>query len=186
MSDIIEGLLNTYEGGRMTRRELVASLATLAFAPAGLIAQAAPAPVAVRSLNHVSIEVKDVQRSVEFYQRVFGLKVKSREGTPGNPIAGGGAGISVVNLATGAGPEFIGIYNSNAASERGSIGHFCLGVQNYDADRVMKTLTDQGVKARMRTRGESKEIFVTDPDNISVQLTDVSYCGGAGPFGNKC
>jgi len=85
----------------------------------------------------------------------------------------------VVNLATGAGPEFIGIYNSNAASERGSIGHFCLGVQNYDADRVMKTLTDQGVKARMRTRGESKEIFVTDPDNISVQLTDVSYCGEA-------
>jgi catechol 2,3-dioxygenase-like lactoylglutathione lyase family enzyme len=167
----------------MTRRELVATLTTLAAAPT-LVAQGAP--VAVRSLNHVSIEVKDVDRSVEFYQRVFGLKVKSREGTPGNPIAGGGSGISVVNLATGAGPEFIGIYNGNAASGTGRIGHFCLGVQSYDADRVMKTLTDQGVKARMRTRGESKEIFVTDPDNISVQLTDVSYCGGSGPFGNKC
>ena len=175
----------------MTRRELVATLTTLAVAPTRLVAQGAPAPVAVpvpvRSLNHVSIEVKDVERSVAFYQRVFGLKVKSREGTPGNPIAGGGSGISVVNLATGAGPEFIGIYNgASAASGNGSIGHFCLGVQNYDADRVMKTLTDQRVKARMRTRGESKEIFVTDPDNISVQLTDVSYCGGSGPFGNKC
>jgi len=186
MSDVIEKLLSTYEHGRMTRRELVASLATLALAPTRLGAQAAPAPVAVRSLNHVSIEVKDVQRSVDFYQRVFGLKVKSREGTPGNPVAGGATGISVVNLATGNGPEFIGIYNSAAASERGSINHFCLGVQNYDADRVLKTLLDQGVKARMRTRGESKEIFLTDPDNISVQLTDVSYCGGAGPFGNKC
>ena len=187
MSEMIERLLSRYEGGRMTRRELVATLTTLAVAPTRLVAQGAPAPVAVRSLNHVSIEVKDVQRSVEFYQRVFGLKVKSREGTPGNPIAGGGSGISVVNLATGAGPEFIGIYNgASAASGNGSIGHFCLGVQNYDADRVMKTLTDQGVKARMRTRGESKEIFVTDPDNISVQLTDVSYCGGSGPFGNKC
>jgi catechol 2,3-dioxygenase-like lactoylglutathione lyase family enzyme len=186
MSKMIEKLLSRYEGGRMTRRELVATLTTLAVAPTRLVAQGAPAPVAVRSLNHVSIEVKDVDRSVEFYQRVFGLKVKSREGTPGNPIAGGGSGISVVNLATGAGPEFIGIYNGSAASGNGSIGHFCLGVQNYDADRVMKTLTDQGVKARMRTRGESKEIFVTDPDNISVQLTDVSYCGGSGPFGNKC
>src|SRR5712671_222611 len=98
MSDVIEKLLSSYERGRMTRRELVASLATLALAPARLSAQTAPAPVAVRSLNHVSIEVKDVQRSVDFYQRVFGLKVKSREGTPGNPIAGGGgAGISVVN-----------------------------------------------------------------------------------------
>ena len=184
MSEMIERLLSRYEGGRLTRRELVATLTTLAVVPTRLVAQGAP--VAVRSLNHVSIEVKDVDRSVEFYQRVFGLKVKSREGTPGNPIAGGGSGISVVNLATGAGPEFIGIYNGRAASGNGSIGHFCLGVQNYDADRVMKTLTDQGVKARMRTRGESKEIFVTDPDNISVQLTDVSYCGGSGPFGNKC
>ena len=186
MNDTIEKLLSSYERGRMTRRELVASLATLALAPIGLSAQPAPAPVAVRSLNHVSIEVKDVQRSVDFYQRVFGLKVKSREGTPGNPVAGGAAGISVVNLATGNGPEFIGIYNSSAASEKGSINHFCLGVQNYEPDRVLRTLLDQGVQARMRTRGESKEIFLTDPDNISVQLTDVSYCGGAGPFGNKC
>ncbi len=184
MSEMIEKLLSRYEGGRLTRRELVATLTALAVAPTRLVAQGAPAAVPIRSLNHVSIEVKDVERSVEFYQRVFGLKVKSREGTPGNPIAGGGgSGISVVNLATGNGPEFIGIYNGAGA---GSINHFCLGVQNYDADRTMKTLTDQGVKARMRTRGESKEIFVTDPDNISVQLTDVSYCGGSGPFGNRC
>jgi hypothetical protein len=42
------------------------------------------------------------------------------------------------------------------------------------------------VNARMRTRGESKEIFLTDPDNILVQLTDVSYCGGSGVRGNVC
>ena len=66
MSEMIERLLSRYEGGRMTRRELVATLTTLAVAPTRLVAQAAPAPVAVRSLNHVSIEVKDVERSVEF------------------------------------------------------------------------------------------------------------------------
>jgi len=59
-------------------------------------------------------------------------------------------------------------------------------VQNFDAERVLKTLKDQKVNARMRTRGESKEIFLTDPDNISVQLTDTTYCGGTGPFGNTC
>ena len=186
MKDIIEKLLNKYEGGSITRRDLVTMLGAMAVAPTRLVAQSSPAPINVRSLNHVSIEVKDVDRSVEFYQRVFGLKVKSREGTPGNPVAGGGNGVSVVNLATGAGPEFIGIYNGAGASEKGSIGHFCLGIQNYNADQVMKALTDRGVKARMRTRGESREIFLTDPDNISVQLTDVSYCGGSGPFGNKC
>jgi hypothetical protein len=30
------------------------------------------------------------------------------------------------------------------AAASGTIGHFCLGVQNFDADRVMKTLTGQG------------------------------------------
>ena len=90
---------------------------------------------------------------------------------------------SVVNLAPGAGPEFLGIYQGKPV---GDIGHFCLGVQNFDADRVLAALEGRGVKASIRTRGQSREIFLTDPDNISVQLTDASYCGGSGPLGNQC
>jgi metallothiol transferase len=181
MTEIVEHLLTTYEHGRISRRDLVVSLAA-AMLPSQAAAQSAPVPIAVKSLNHCSISVSDVDRSVDFYQKLFGMRVISREGTAGNPIAGGGGGL-VVNLAPGPGPEFIGIYRG---AEQPSIGHFCLGVQNFDAERVLKTLKDQKVNARMRTRGESKEIFLTDPDNISVQLTDTTYCGGAGPFGSKC
>jgi len=139
--------------------------------------------VAVASLNHVSISVANVDRSVDFYRQLFGMRVISREGTDGNPTAGGGNAGLVVNLAPGAGPEFVGIYK---AEPTGHIGHFCLGVPNFDADQVLKALKERGVNARMRTRGESKEIFLTDPDNIQVQLTDVSYCGGSGVRGNVC
>jgi hypothetical protein len=59
-------------------------------------------------------------------------------------------------------------------------------VQNFDADKVLSTLKERGVPARMRVRGESKEIFLTDPDNVSVQLTDTTYCGGSGVKGNVC
>ena len=52
----------------------------------------------------------------------------------------------------------------------GDIGHFCLGVQNFDADRVLAALQGRGVKASIRTRGQSREVFLTDPDNISVRL----------------
>ena len=180
MLKTIDELVSKYEGGGITRRDLVASLSALLVAPSASLAQREAAPIRVRSLNHVSISVADVDRSVEFYQRIFGMSVKSREGTPGNPVAGGGG--LVVNLAPGPGPEFIGIYHADKAD----IGHFCLGVENFNADQTLKALTDRGVKARMRTRGESKEIFLTDPDNISVQLTDTSYCGGSGPLGNKC
>jgi glyoxylase I family protein len=180
MLNAIEELLSNYEGGHITRRNLVASLSALAITPSASFAQRESPPIRVRTLNHVSISVADVERSVDFYQRLFGLSVKSREGTPGNPVAGGGG--QVVNLGPGPGPEFIGIYHADKAD----IGHFCLGVENFNADQTLRALTDRGVKARIRTRGESKEIFLTDPDNILVQLTDTSYCGGSGPFGNKC
>jgi catechol 2,3-dioxygenase-like lactoylglutathione lyase family enzyme len=180
MLNAIEELLTRYEGGRITRRNLVASLSALAFASSASLAQRGPAPIRVRTLNHVSISVADIERSAEFYQTIFGMSVKSREGTAGNPVAGG-AGL-VINLAPGPGPEFIGIYHADKAD----IGHFCLGVENFNAEQTLKSLTDRGVKARMRTRGQSKEIFLTDPDNISVQLTDTSYCGGSGLLGNVC
>jgi catechol 2,3-dioxygenase-like lactoylglutathione lyase family enzyme len=194
MSPTIDELLQQYEQGRVTRRDVVLTLSALftsALSPGAAAAesQASPSatPIAARTLNHASIAVADVDRSVKFYQSVFGMRVISREGTEGNPIAGGGqalpgAGI-VVNLAPGPGPEFIGIYK---AEPTGHIGHFCLGVQNFDAEAALKTLKDRGITARMRTRGESKEIFLTDPDNIQVQLTDVTFCGGSGPHGSVC
>ena len=182
MTGLIEELLSRYEKGQVSRRHVIASLAAL-FAGAGSAEpQAQSAPIAVRTLNHVSISVSDVKRSVDFYQSVFGMTVKSQQGVAGNAVAGGGTDV-VVNLAPGSGPEFVGIYK---ATPVGHIGHFCLGVQDFDADQVMRTLNARGIKANMRTRGESKEIFLNDPDNVSVQLTDVSYCGGAGPRGNRC
>ena len=177
----IEDLLTGYEQGTIERRDFVRSLSALLLSP--MVAAEQSTAIAVGSLNHVSISVANVDRSVDFYQTLFGMRVISREGTAGNPTAGSGNTGLVVNLAPGAGPEFIGIYK---AEPTGHIGHFCLGVQNFNADQALKALQERGINARMRTRGESKEIFLTDPDNVLVQLTDVSYCGGSGVRGNVC
>jgi hypothetical protein len=32
----------------------------------------------------------------------------------------------------------------------------------------------------------SEELTFRDPDNIMVQLQDVTYCGGEGKLGEKC
>lgn len=180
MHSAIDVLLRRFETGHLSRRDVVTSLGAL-FAATGQASAQQAAPVAVRSLNHVSISVTDIKRSVDFYQSLFGMTVKSQQGVGSNAIASGDG--TVVNLAPGPGPEFLGIYQGKPA---GDIGHFCLGVQNFEPERVLKTLQDRGVKATMRTRGQSKEIFLTDPDNISVQLTDVTYCGGEGVRGNQC
>jgi glyoxylase I family protein len=175
MLKVVEELLTKYENGSLGRRELVAVLSAMFVTPAVTVGQSETAPIRVRTLNHVSLSVADVERSVEFYQKLFGMSVKSRDGSPGS------RGF-VINLAPGPGPEFIGIYHT----DKSEIDHFCLGVENFNADTALKALTERGVKARMITRGETKEIFLTDPDGISVQLTDSSYCRGSGSRGDKC
>ena len=164
-------LLNRYERGELSRRELLTALAAVV-AASPLRAGAQSAVGRVRQLNHVSIFVPDVKKASEWYQNVFGMPVL----TPQEPG---------VNLDAGAG--FLGIYPlpNSQAGQKGSINHLCLGVENFDADKVLKTLTDRGTTARIRQRGDTRELYVTDPDGISVQLQDTSYIGGTGPLGNQ-
>lgn len=172
----LEQLVGRYEAGHLSRRDLLAALAALiAAAPTSTAAGAttsseAPAIGAVKQLNHVTLFVPNVQKSVEFYQGLFDMPVLTRQDPGVNLNAGGG---------------FVGIYPAPGGATAGSINHLCLGLANFDADAVLKTLTDRGVTGRIRLRGDTKELYFTDPDNISVQLQDVRYKGGTGPLGDR-
>jgi catechol 2,3-dioxygenase-like lactoylglutathione lyase family enzyme len=134
-------------------------------------AQAPAAPMAVQGINHVSIFVSDMDRSVEFYQRIFEMPIKS--------VQQGGT-----NLAAGGGNQFLGIYQ---VGQTPRIDHVCLSIRDFDPDRVMAALRENGVETgRVRMRGEVPEVYFTDPDGLSVQVQDVSYCGGSGVLGNQC
>jgi catechol 2,3-dioxygenase-like lactoylglutathione lyase family enzyme len=109
-----------------------------------------------------------MQRSKQFYQDLFGMPLL----TPQDPG---------VNLKAGAG--FLGIYPGQPGTT--GINHVCFGLENFDADTVLKKLAGKGVRASIRLRGDTKELYFTDPDNIRVQLQDVSYIGGVGPLGNR-
>jgi catechol 2,3-dioxygenase-like lactoylglutathione lyase family enzyme len=132
---------------------------------------AAATPVgAVKSMNHVSIFVPSVQKSMDFYQGLFGMPLLTKQD----------AGM---NLSTGSG--FLGIYPAPATATGGSINHLCFGMENFDADAVLKQLVDRGIKGNIRLRGDTKELYFTDPDGIRVQLQDVKYVGGTGVLGDK-
>src|ERR1700688_4313872 len=76
MKHTISKLLETYENGRLSRRELVQGLALLAASSS----TASAAGFQGNTINHVSLAVSDVQKSTDFYQRVFGATIHKREG----------------------------------------------------------------------------------------------------------
>ena len=170
MTTVADRLLSRYEDGDLSRRDLLLSLSALMAAPAA--AQTKEPPIEVRSLNHVTMFVEDVSRSVDFYQGLFGMPVLSRQG--------GGT-----NLAAGSDAQFLGIFGGRGAVA--AIDHFCLGVADFDRDRIVEVLAERGVDARVRMRDDvTPEIYFQDPDGIRVQLQDASYCGGSGPLGAEC
>jgi catechol 2,3-dioxygenase-like lactoylglutathione lyase family enzyme len=158
-------LLDRYEAGQISRRELLGGLVAMAAVAPGAGA-AEPTIGKVGQLNHVTMFVKDVQKSVDFYQRLFGLEVLTLQ-DPG------------VNLQVGG--SFLGIY---PAQGQPNINHVCLGLENFNAETVLKKLGDAGVRGRIRQRGDTQELYFTDPDNLSIQLQDTRYIGGTGVLGN--
>jgi hypothetical protein len=113
---------------------------------------------------------------------VFGMRMQFNQGTEADwqkkviPIVG-----------IGKGPQFLAFASGK---EGGRIDHFCLGVEKFDAADAVKRLAAHGVKAAVRMRADSnppsEELTFRDPDNILVQLQDVTYCGGEGKFGERC
>jgi catechol 2,3-dioxygenase-like lactoylglutathione lyase family enzyme len=168
MSQAVESLLSRYESGRLSRRELVAILAAAVAAPR--VAAAQPAALKAATLNHASLIVSDMDRSVAFYQRTFGLSVKSTQ-------QGG------VNLAVG--DAFLGIYQGGATAMP-HINHICFGIRDFEPAATVAALEGQGLAAESRTRDGVTQVYTADPDNLRIQLQDVSFCGGVGPLGNEC
>ena len=166
MNGTIDHLFNRYDAGQLTRRELFAALSMIATGASAAAAQ--PAIGTVAQLNHVTVFVQDVQKSMAFYQRLFGMPLL----TPQEPG---------MNLKAGAG--FLGIYPAQGRAT--GINHVCLGIEKFDADDVLRKLKAEGLDANIRLRGDTKELYFTDPDGIRVQLQDVRYISGIGPLGNR-
>jgi len=169
--------------GHLSRRSLLAALPAALLAPR-VRAQASPIPV--RSITHVALHVGNVRRSVDFYQALFGMPIQARVGPS-------------VLLRVGQGPQFLSISPAGATPTR--IARFGFGVADFDPDRVLGELNAHGVAAgaagadglaggpmhaRVITRGETRELYLADPEGVELQLQDPTYCGGGGPLGASC
>ena len=83
MENIIEGLLQSFEKGRMNRRQLVRSLAVAASASSvasSVPAMAAEGGLPVKKIDHLSYTVADYAKTRDFYSGLLGMKVLDDDG----------------------------------------------------------------------------------------------------------
>lgn len=174
-------------GGRgISRRCFTASTAALAIMPRALAQQAR---IRLLKLNCFEIRVADVERSVAFYQDLFGMPVQARSRDR-------------ICLRVGDGPQFMKVRHLRDA-EQPAITHLGYSVEDYDPDRLLAALQgigferieppaisadgiDYAMKTWIRMRGQMPELFFADARGLVVQLTDPAYCGGGGLAGNDC
>lgn len=146
MEKLINALIGRYENGGMSRRELVGTLAALSVT--GGNALAAPAGFASANINHVSITCSNLQRTAEYYERVFQLKRVGNQGP---------------NLVS------LGLPTGHLAIRKGDkvgFDHFAIGIERFNKDTAIADLKARGATPL------GNGTRVEDPDGLSIQLIE--------------
>jgi catechol 2,3-dioxygenase-like lactoylglutathione lyase family enzyme len=155
MIQTIETLVNNFACGKLSRRQLVLSLATM-------VASAQPGSkeksFRAVSINHVTVKVPDLHRTSHFYQQFFGMPLKQQ---------------SANTHILGVGESFFGIEQGNGQSA--TVDHYDFGITAFNADEIRMELKRRDLK----TDGSaSKESFkFHDPDGFQVQVNAPDYVG---------
>jgi len=192
MESVIAGLLKDFEDGKMTRRQLIQSLALAAAAAApgaSALAQTAaaqpkpPIPQAFEPtgwktvwLDHISFQVSDYRRSAAFYRDLMGWTI-ANESQNGNQCTMniGSIGQIIVRNNRQQGRE--GAAAPQPRGDRppltGVINHISWGVQPWDTDKVKAELERRGLNPRPDMVGENfKSFHVLDPDGWDLQISN--------------
>jgi catechol 2,3-dioxygenase-like lactoylglutathione lyase family enzyme len=154
MKTAISNLVSRYEGGSLSRRELIQGLTLLAASVAGTAQEAsAAAPFQVTSFAHASLQVKDLDASVKFYRDVLGLVAEDKiVNPPGEFRFKVGAGTLVLRHV----------------EPYGVVDHVAYVAQHFDRSAMIETLKQQGIEA-FDTHGPFAFYF-RDPDGYPVQI----------------
>jgi catechol-2,3-dioxygenase len=157
MEHIIGRLLQDYEHGKVTRRQLIQTLA-LAASAASMADTAEAAPANAVYINHVSMQVADYRKTRDFYSSLFGMKVTDDDGKTQCRLTFGD------NI----------LIARNASSRPGAkvgVDHIAYSLANWDTDKTVRPAVEAELKKRgLMIRTTEGSFHVQDPDGFEVQM----------------
>jgi len=199
MESVVAALLRDFESGKLSRRQLVQTLALMAVGSpaASAIAQSvatSPAkpvgtPWKTVWLDHISFQVSDYKKSVDFYTDLMGWKVLNDTGTQAAIDINGIGGIIIRNrrppadAGAGARPDSAtgaaGATVAQPSPVTAVVDHISWGIEPWDTETVRAELLKRGLTPREDTgnRGSMatspfKSFHVKDPDGWDLQISN--------------
>ena len=151
MTRVISDMLESYEQGRINRRQLIQGVALLATAAHSRASRSSFQGVDV---NHVALNVTDLHRSRDFYRDLLGMPVvrESRN-----------------SCFLGLGKNFLALFRN----DQPSMNHYCIGIENYDVHTVTTQLKTLGLDPDQPAG--SNRVYFRDPDDLVVQLSSADH-----------
>ena len=124
--------------------------------------------VRIAGLDHVVLRVGNLDRAIDFYERVLNCRVERRLEQP--KLVQLRAGTSLIDLVPASASP------SEAGNDAGrNMDHFAVRVDGFDAAALAKHLRQHGVEAgevreRYGAEGYGPSLYICDPDGNTVEL----------------
>jgi catechol 2,3-dioxygenase-like lactoylglutathione lyase family enzyme len=148
VENVISNLMKHFDGGTLTRRELMQGLTLLAVAST----TASAAEFQSNSVNHISIQVSDLRKSVDWYKQIFGL-TEEKSNDP-----------AVIRLRFGAGQPYL---TMSAAKPAGTVDHLAFGIPGLDTAAATARVKALGLQNNPDVGG----VTLKDPDGLTLQVS---------------
>jgi catechol 2,3-dioxygenase-like lactoylglutathione lyase family enzyme len=133
--------------------------------------------IRVTELDHIVLNVGDIDRSLRFYTEVLGLRAERLE-----EFRSGKVGFPSVRIHDGTIIDLFPVKESARQApqpgekNRGNLNHFCLVVGAEDFSGIVNYLTrreipiHQGPVSRWGARGRATSVYFLDPDGNEIEI----------------
>ncbi len=127
----------------------------------------------ISHVDHLNLNVSNLEKSILFYQEVFGFKIyEEGESSTGNPYKIIGSPSSL----------FLCLYESEKVQQARILNHIGIHILN-DLEETLEELNKRGIPISygdgIIDYPHSRSLYIADPDGNQIELSEV-FGGGLG------
>lgn len=120
----------------------------------------------VTSMDHVNMNVQNLEKSVDFYQKMFGFEIRKEDNSPNK--------LDTPSKIIGNDSIKLCLYENASMSPDGGIAHFGFHVANFDQIITKcKKLNVEVLYGGPVEFEKSRSIYIKDPSGYDIELSEV-------------